>query len=49
MADGDNPEIGLKRFIYFVSLVNFAIKVLLISGLNDIKKKKLNQRYQAEQ
>jgi hypothetical protein len=49
MADGNNPEIGLKRLIYIISLINFAIKALLISGLNDIKKKKLNQKYQVEQ
>jgi len=49
VADGENPEIGLKRLIYIISLVNFSIKALLISGLNDIKKKKLNQRYQAEE
>lgn len=49
MADGDNPEIGLKRLIYLISAVNFGIKALLINGLNDIKKKKLNQRYQVEE
>jgi len=45
MTDGNNPEINLKRFIYFVCLGNFVIKACLIAGLNDIKRKKLNQRY----
>ena len=49
VADGENPEIGLKRLIYIISLINFCIKALLISGLNDIKKKKLNQSNQAEE
>ena len=45
-ADSNNPEINLKRIIYFVCLGNFVIKACLIAGLNDIKRKKLNQRYQ---
>ena len=44
-ADSNNPEINLKRIIYFVCLGNFVIKACLIAGLNDIKRKKLNQRY----
>lgn len=49
MTDGNNPEINLKRFIYFVCLGNFVIKACLIAGLNDIKRKKLNQRYQLDE
>ena len=37
----DDPEINLKRLIYFVSFGNFLIKACLIKGLNDIKRKKL--------
>ena len=37
----NDPEIGLKRLIYFVSFGNFIIKACLIKGLNDIKRKKL--------
>ena len=37
----NDPEIGLKRLIYFASFGNFLIKACLIKGLNDIKRKKL--------
>ena len=40
-SDWNNPEISLKRLIYFCSMGNFLIKTCLIKGLNDIKRKKL--------
>lgn len=40
-SDWNNPEISLKRLIYFCSMGNFLIKACLIKGLNDIKRKKL--------
>ena len=44
-----DPEINLKRFIYFVTLGNFVIKVCLINGLNDIKRKKLYSSFNSNQ
>ena len=41
----NDPEINLKRLIYFLSLGNFLIKVCLIKGLNDIKRKMLYSSY----
>jgi len=42
ISDSENPEIKLKRFIYFVCIGNSLIKVCLIQGLNTVKRKKLN-------
>ena len=42
ISDSENPEIKLKRFIYFVCIGNSLIKVCLIQGLNIVKRKKLN-------
>ena len=45
----NDPEINLKRLIYFLSLGNFLIKVCLIKGLNDIKRKILYSSYNLNQ
>ena len=42
ISDSENPEIKLKRFIYFVCIGNSLIKICLIQGLNSVKSKKLN-------
>lgn len=42
ISDYENPEIKLKRFIYFVCIGNSLIKICLIQGLNNVKRKKLN-------
>ena len=41
VTDLNNPEIRLKRLIYFICISNFVIKVCLIKGLDSLKKKKL--------
>ena len=47
-SDWNNPEINLKRFIYFFSMGNFLIKACLIKGLNDLKRKKLYSSLNSE-
>ena len=42
ISDSENPEIKLKRFIYFICIGNALIKICLIQGLNNVKRKKLN-------
>ena len=42
ISDYENPEIKLKRFIYFVCIGNSLIKICLIQGLNTVKRKKLD-------
>ena len=42
ISDSENPEIKLKRFIYFICIGNSLIKICLIQGLNAVKRKKLN-------
>ena len=42
ISDYENPEIKLKRLIYFMCLGNALIKICLIQGLNTVKRKKLN-------
>jgi hypothetical protein len=42
ISDSENPEIKLKRFIYFICIGNSLIKICLIQGLNNVKRKKLN-------
>lgn len=44
ITDYDNPEINLRRLVYFASISNFVIKLCLISGLNRIKKRKLESK-----
>ena len=44
-TDWNDPEINLKRLVYFVSLGNFLIKACLIKGLNDIKRRKLYSHF----
>ena len=41
VTDLNDPEIRLKRLIYFICISNFVIKVCLIKGLDNLKKKKL--------
>ena len=45
ISDYENPEIKLKRFIYFISMGNSLIKICLIQGLNTVKKKMLNSDF----
>ncbi len=47
-SDWNNPEINLKRLIYFFSMGNFLIKACLIKGLNDLKRKKLYSSLNSE-
>ena len=42
ISDYENPEIKLKRFIYFICIGNSLIKICLIQGLNTVKRKKLD-------
>lgn len=42
ISDYENPEIKLKRLIYFMCIGNAFIKICLIQGLNTVKRKKLN-------
>ena len=42
ISDYENPEIKLKRLIYFLCIGNALIKICLIQGLNTVKRKKLN-------
>ena len=40
-GEDKDPEINLKRIVYFASLVNSGIKALLIASLNSFKRRKL--------
>ena len=42
ISDYENPEIKLKRLVYFICMGNSLIKICLIHGLNAVKKKILN-------
>ena len=40
-GEDKDPEINLKRIVYFCSLINSGIKALLIASLNSFKRRKL--------
>ncbi len=42
ISNNEHPEIKLKRLIYFLCIGNALIKICLIQGLNNVKRKKLN-------
>ena len=42
ISNHEHPEIKLKRLIYFLCIGNALIKICLIQGLNNVKRKKLN-------
>ena len=45
ISDSENPEIKLRRFIYFICMGNSLIKICLIQGLNTVKKKILSSSF----